>query len=51
MEEEEIGVPLQGTPGLSKWITKIHGKDFIQYAGLLAMAHEQGLTELAAEFR
>src|SRR5690349_2410101 len=50
IEEEETGVPLHGTPGLSKWITKIHGKEFIQYAGLLAMAHEQGLIELAAEF-
>ena len=48
--EEETGVPLPGTPGLAKWITKIHGRDFIQYAGLLALAHEQGLTELAAEF-
>jgi hypothetical protein len=43
-------VPLQGTPGLSKWIKHIHGKEFIQYAGLLAIAHEQGLQELAAEF-
>jgi hypothetical protein len=34
----------------SKWIKKIHGKDFIKYEGLLAMAHEQGLIELAAEF-
>src|SRR5438093_3394182 len=42
--EEETGVPLQGTTGLAKWITKIHGKEFIQYAGLLALAHEQGLT-------
>jgi len=50
IEEEEIGVPLQGTPGLSKWIKKIHGKEYIQYAGLLAMAHEQGLQELATEF-
>ena len=48
--EEETGVPLPGTPGLSKWIKKIHGRDFIQYAGLLAMAHEHGLQELAAEF-
>lgn len=38
------------TNGLSRWIKKIHGKDFIQYEGLLAMAHEQGLTELGAEF-
>ena len=48
--EEATGVPLQGTSGLAKWITKIHGRDFIQYAGLLALAHEQGLTELGAEF-
>src|SRR5919199_914647 len=34
----------------SKWIKKLHGKEFIQYAGLLAMAHEHGLTDLAAEF-
>jgi hypothetical protein len=50
IEEEETGVPLQGTPGLTKWITKIHGKDFIQYAGLLALAHEQGMIELGAQF-
>jgi hypothetical protein len=47
---EETGVPLQGTSGLAKWITKIHGKEFIQYAGLLALAHEQGFTELGAQF-
>jgi hypothetical protein len=50
IEDEETGVPLPGTPGLSKWIKKIHGRDFIQYAGLLAMAHEQGLTELGSGF-
>jgi hypothetical protein len=27
---------------------KIHSRDFIQYEGLLAMAHEQGLAELGA---
>lgn len=37
-------------PQHSKWIKKIHGKDFIQYEGLLALAHEQGLVELAAGF-
>src|SRR5262249_11813143 len=36
--------------GLSRWTKRIHGKDFIQYEGLLVMAHEQGLQELAAEF-
>lgn len=55
IEPEEIGqegdmiVP-PPTPGLSRWIKKIHGRDFIQYEGLLAMAHEQGLIEMHAEF-
>jgi hypothetical protein len=48
-EEEGMTVP-PPTPGLSRWVKKIHGRDFVQYEGLLAMAHEQGLTELAAEF-
>jgi hypothetical protein len=29
--------------------TTIHGKEFVQFAGLLAMAHAQGLTSLTAE--
>ena len=49
-EEDETGVPRHGTLDLSRWIKKIHGKDFIQYAGLLAMAHDQGLQELSAAF-
>jgi hypothetical protein len=32
----------------SKWVKQIHGKDFITYEGLLALAHEQGLTALSA---
>ena len=48
-QPENMVVP-PATPGLSRWIKKIHGKDFVQYEGLLAMAHEQGLTELGAEF-
>jgi hypothetical protein len=35
---------------ISKWVKQIHGKDFIQYEGLLAMAHEKGLQELSAVF-
>ena len=27
-------------PNTSKWVKQIHGKDFIKYEGLLAMAHE-----------
>jgi hypothetical protein len=51
MEEDEGRETAQLPSGsIAKWIKKIHGKDFIQYAGLLAMAHEQGLQELAAEF-
>jgi hypothetical protein len=43
-------MPVSPPQNHSKWIKKIHGKNFIQYAGLLAIAHEQGLIELAAEF-
>src|SRR5262249_10022767 len=50
-EEEKAGeTPPSLTGSLAKWITKIHGKEFIQYAGLLALAHEHGLIELGAEF-
>ena len=34
----------------AQFITSIHGKDFVQYAGLLAMAHERGLVNLSAHF-
>jgi hypothetical protein len=34
---------------LARWIKQIHGRDCIEYQGLLALAHEQGLQELAAE--
>ena len=39
------------TPTISpQFITQLHGKDFVQYAGLLALAHERGLTSLTASF-
>jgi hypothetical protein len=38
-----VGIPQQ-------FITQIHGKDFVQYAGLLALAHERGLVNLSAHF-
>jgi hypothetical protein len=38
-----VGIPPQ-------FITRIHGKEFVQYAGLLAMAHERGLVNLSAHF-
>ena len=51
IEEEEVRETILSSSGsIVKWIKKIHGRDFIQYAGLLALAHEQGLQELAAEF-
>ena len=31
------------------FVTTIHGKEFVQFAGLLAMAHAHGLTSLTAE--
>jgi hypothetical protein len=33
-----------------QYIQLIHGKPFVRYAGLLAMAHERGLQELEATF-
>jgi len=33
-----------------QWIQMIHGKPFVRYPGLLAMAHEQGLVKLEARF-
>jgi hypothetical protein len=51
MGAEETGERAPSAPSsIARWIKHIHGKEFIQYAGLLALAHEQGLTELAAEF-
>ena len=34
----------------AKYITDVKGKQHVQFAGLLAMAHEAGLCELVAEF-
>jgi hypothetical protein len=39
------------TPNIpAQFLTEIHGKQFVQYAGLLAMAHERGLVNLSAHF-
>ena len=48
--EAPRGTPQPDTDRLSMWITHIHGKAFIRYEGLLALAHEQGLLELGAAF-
>jgi hypothetical protein len=34
----------------SQFVMNLHGKQFVQYVGLLALAHEQGLESLEAEF-
>jgi hypothetical protein len=43
-------VPKSAVPAIPvAFVTTIHGKEFVQFAGLLAMAHAQGLTSLTAE--
>jgi hypothetical protein len=45
------GVDLRSTPGIPEglrpFIVLLHGKPFVRYAGLLALAHERGLVQLA----
>ncbi len=36
--------------GLKPFIVHLHGKPFVQYAGLLFLAHERGLVSLKAHF-
>ena len=43
------GAPARGVTIPREFLTTIHGKEFVQFAGLLAMAHAQGLTSLSAE--
>lgn len=38
------------TAVLAPYVVHIHGKPFVQYAGLLALAHARGLTQLRARF-
>jgi hypothetical protein len=39
----------QGIPEvLRSYLTYLHGKPFVRYAGLLALAHERGLVQLSA---
>ncbi len=43
--------PVESPHGIDpRFITYLHGKPFIRYAGLLAMAHERGLVSLEATF-
>ena len=34
----------------AQFLVELHGRQFVQYAGLLAMAHEKGLQSLSAHF-
>ena len=45
---QETLPPSQDTALLTPYIVHIHGKPFVQYAGLLALAHARGLRELSA---
>src|SRR5215831_271685 len=38
------------TPIPAHFLTEIHGKQFVKYEGLLAMAHDKGLVHLSAHF-
>ncbi len=42
-DETSLRIPQQ-------FITHLHGKEFVQFGGLLAMAHQQGLQSLDARF-
>jgi hypothetical protein len=46
--------PLAEAPGLPEslkpYVVTLHGKPFVQYAGLLFLAHERGLVSLKAHF-
>jgi len=48
--EEEDGEALGRATIPPQYIQLIHGKPFVRYAGLLAMAHERGLQKLEATF-
>ena len=51
--ESESPIVVSGTTTAhipAQFLTEIHGKQFVQYAGLLAMAHDRGLVNLSAHF-
>ena len=48
--EGEDGAALDRATIPPQYIQRIHGKPFVRYAGLLAMAHERGLHKLEATF-
>ena len=50
LPEMEDGATLERATIPPQYIQLIHGKPFVRYAGLLAIAHERGLQELEATF-
>ena len=50
LEQPRAENPPQGQGMDPRWITHLHGKPFVRYAGLLALAHERGLQSLEASF-
>jgi hypothetical protein len=53
-QPEAPTAPLLEAPGLPEslkpYVVTLHGKPFVQYAGLLFLAHERGLVSLKAHF-
>jgi hypothetical protein len=47
-QDEDAATSLPDT--LKPHIVHLHGKPFVQYAGLLALAHERGMITLKAHF-
>jgi hypothetical protein len=49
--EPTSSIEASGTASIpAQFLTEIHGKQFVKYEGLLAMAHEKGLINLSARF-
>jgi len=47
----ETAHPAHGGSSIpAQFLVELHGKQFVQYAGLLALAHERGLQRLSAHF-
>jgi hypothetical protein len=42
--------PTAALPIPAQFIVELHGKQFVTFGGLLAMAHERGLVSLKADF-
>jgi hypothetical protein len=48
---EPTPAPMPSTQSIPAWaLVELHGRQFVTFGGLLAMAHERGLLSLTAEF-